>query len=90
MDTNEKKLTRERINVTLRVDKENWEKFKIVMKDLKINASEFFDEMMPRVVEVGIHGGEVAFGIRDQEAYVQSGAMVVGDKPNKKGEDKKK
>ena len=69
---NTKELTRERTNITLRVDKVNYENFKIIMKDLKLNVSEWLDEMMSRVVEVGIYGGEIVFGITDKKtAYAK-------------------
>ena len=93
--TNKRELTREKANVTLRVDKLNWDVFKTIMKDLKINTSEWFDEMMRRTIDVGIQGGEVIFGIKEQKAYVASGAHVhdgeIADGIlNKKEGDKKK
>lgn len=75
-DSSKEILTRDKVNLNLRVDKLNLEKFKIIIKDLKLNVSSWLDEMMPRIVDIGINGGEIAFGIiprgKKKEAFIKT------------------
>ena len=74
---NLKKLSHQKkINVTLLLNEEDYKNFRVVMKDLKMNISGFLNELMPRVVDIGVLGGEVVFGVvpkgKDKEAFIKS------------------
>lgn len=70
------RLTKEKVRVNVLLNKFDYLQFRIIMRDLKMTISSFLNEVMPRVVEVGNYGGEVAFGVvlkgKNKEAYIQS------------------
>lgn len=72
--TNRKEIGKEKINITHRVTKESYEKFKGALRSIGLNVSGWLDEMMPLVVNTIEKGGEAVFGFEldKKNIYVEN------------------